>query len=140
MTAPSRDLKTPTMLPTPTWKSDLVESRTSPVHGRGVFALKDLKKGTFLHSYQGIIRTFAEFKELHGKDYRYTYSMRPIQRIIDGKGDTYKTANISHYCNESKDANVMLQKKGLVVKRDVLKDEELFLTYPKTYPRDYTLA
>jgi SET domain-containing protein len=128
------------MLPIPTWKSDSVESRTSPIHGRGVFAMKDLKKGTFLQAYQGITRTFPEFKALHGKDYRYTYSMRPIHQIIDGKCDTYKTANISHYCNESNNANVILRKKGLVVKRDILKDEELFLTYPRNYPRDYTLA
>ena len=127
-------------LSAPCWKSDHVETRPSQIHGLGVFAIKPIPKGTFLQAYQGVTRTFAEFKSLHGKDYRYSYSMRPIQRIIDGKSDEHKTANISHYCNESRDANVMLQKKGLVAKKDILKDEELFLTYPKHYPRDYTLA
>jgi SET domain-containing protein len=124
----------------PSWKSEYVEARPSQVHGLGVFAIKPIPKGTFLQAYQGVTRTLTEFKALYGNNYRNSYSMRRVQRVIDGKSDEFKTANIVHYCNESKDANVMLRKKGLITKRDILKDEELFLTYLKHYHRDYTLA
>jgi SET domain-containing protein len=126
-------------LSAPSWKSEYVEARPSQVHGLGVFAIKPIKKGTYIQAYQGITRTFAEFKALHGNNYRYSYSMCRIQRIIDGKSDEFKTANISHYCNESDTPNVILQKKGLIANQDIECGQELFLSYPKYYPRTYRL-
>ena len=65
--------------------SPYLEVRKSPVHGLGVFAKVDIPKKTELCNYKGVVMSLRDFKELYGKDTRYTYSMRNINKIIVGK-------------------------------------------------------
>lgn len=116
----------------------LTETRPSHVHGVGLFATKDIPKDTRIADYQGVEMTIAEFKSRYGNDTRYTYSLGSTQRIIVGK-DCLQY-NPSHFCNESNDPNVCLKNRGLFTLRYVAKDEELFLKYPKKYPRTYSLS
>ena len=41
--------------------------RTSPVHGRGVFALADLPTGTLLLEYKGLRLSWKEAQRIHEK-------------------------------------------------------------------------
>lgn len=126
------------MLPEPKDQSNTyVEIRPSQIHGLGVFAKKEIPANTCIAKYEGIEMTLKEFREKYGNDYKYTYVLRRLNKIIVGKGNP--TGNISHYCNESNTPNVILKKRGLYTLTQVNVNEELLLKYPKNYPRDYPL-
>ena len=126
-------------LPAPTFENDFVEVKKSPVHGRGLFAKVDLKKNQQVARYVGESMTVKEYNEKYTPEQRhYFYSSRPTNTIIDGY--KYKTVNPSHYMNESAHPNAVLKNFGVVVKSDpVHKGDELFLSYPKKYHREYKL-
>jgi SET domain-containing protein len=109
--------------------------KDSSVEGRGLFSTQFIKKNTKLSGFQGIEMSFKEFNEIYKKDYRFCYPMMRQHKIINGKDFD----NPSRYCNESKEPNVALIKRGLYTLRDIEPDEELFLMYPHYYPRDYKL-
>lgn len=113
----------------------MYEVRPSPVHGLGLFATQDIKAGVRLSDFKGTEMTLQEFKAKYGNDTRFCYSMRRINRIIDGKNED----NPSRYCNESSTPNVCLKRRGLYTCSPVTAGDELLLSYPKTYPRNYTL-
>jgi len=134
-------------LPAPTGKSEYVVVKKSPTHGRGVFAKVDIKKGTRIADYKGDEMTMSEFKSKYGDDTRYTYSLGVMPRfkvgaqkkIISGKNKPYLTQNLSHYMNEKDTPNVEYKNRGVFAKKDLKAGEELFLRYPKNYPRSYDL-
>lgn len=107
--------------------------RPSPIHGMGLFATQDLPAGFQLAVYHGIEMSLKSFHEQYGRDYRHTYSLRRLNRILCGKG----VDNPSHWCNESLEPNVVLKKRGLWTLREIEAGEELTLRYPANYPRDY---
>jgi SET domain-containing protein len=113
----------------------MYEVHPSPIQGLGLFATQDIQPGVRLADFKGVEMTLREFKEKYGSDTRYCYSMRRINRIIDGKNEE----NPSRYCNESENPNVFLMKRGLYTCSSVKAGEELLLAYPKEYPRDYSL-
>jgi SET domain-containing protein len=113
----------------------MYEVRASTVHGQGVFATQHIPTNTLLWNYVGDEMTLREFKEAYGKDLTCTYVMRRQNKIICGKNHW----NLSHFCNESLKPNVVLMKRALYTSRDICQGEEMFLQYPKDYPRDYVL-
>lgn len=110
----------------------MYEVRESPIHGMGLFATENIPAKTRLSIYDGEEMTLKEFRIRYGNDTRHTYSMRRINKIIVGKGRD----NPSHWCNESKEPNVCMMKRGLYTLRDVVKGEEMTLKYPLGYLRD----
>jgi hypothetical protein len=112
-----------------------VEIKESPVHGKGVFATQDIPPNTKLWDYQGEEMTLREFKERYGNDISRSYSMRRINKIINGKNHD----NLSHWMNESRHPNAIFKKKGVWTDKAIVKGEELFLRYPPNYIRNYTL-
>jgi len=128
-------------LPKPTITNELVEVHKSPVGGLGLFAKVDIPANKRILDYEGVKMTLAEFKGKYGDDTRYTYSLRgPFSSgILVGKTKPYLTTNLSHYANESNTPNIYYKSRGVYTKRAVKKGEELFLKYPKNYPRTYTL-
>ena len=124
-------------LPESTFDNKLVETRPSSIHGIGLFATVDIPANSKICDYVGVERKWCDYVALYGKDYRYAYVMRRINKIISGRDNV--TENPSHYCNESKAPNVILKKKGLYTLCDCQKDSELFLLYPVYYNRDYVL-
>ena len=44
------------------WSSDAVEVRESRVHGKGVFAVRDIREGEKLGGYPGLVRTAEEVR------------------------------------------------------------------------------
>jgi SET domain-containing protein len=107
--------------------------RPSPIHGMGLFALQDIQTGVKLAPFHGTEMTRQEFRVKYGNDIRYCYSLGRLNRIIDGKG----VDNPSRYCNESATPNVCLKQRGLYTCAPVKAGDELVMSYPKNYPRDY---
>jgi len=108
----------------------------STIHGLGLFAKVDMSSNTRIADFKGEEMTLREFKERYGGDTRFCYSLRRLNKIIDGKQEN----NPSRYCNESLTPNVCLKKRGLYTCTPVKAGDELFLLYPKSYPRDYLLS
>ena len=109
--------------------------KDSQVHGKGLFAAVDIPANTRIADYNGIEMTLKDFKLQHETDYRCTYRMQRVGKIINGKG----IENAQHYCNESLTPNLICKKKGLYTVAAVKAGNELFLRYFKEYPRDYEL-
>jgi hypothetical protein len=126
-------------LPPPTGKNPMLVVKRSPTHGRGLFAKVAIPKGTRIADYEGKEMSDKEYKEKYGDDTRYSYGMKWIHKIIDGKQPPFLTGNLTHYANESKSPNIRYEKRGVYAVRDLHAGEELFLSYPKKYPRTYKL-
>ena len=113
--------------------------KKSKVEGLGVFAKKDILKGTKLSDYYGKEMKWKTFKNRYG-DYKsnsiHTYPMRRVWKILVAKEEPYKSKNLTNYINEVKGkSNCELRLRALYSKKDIKKGEELFLDYPKDYNR-----
>jgi len=121
--------------------TDLVVIKKSKVEGFGVFAKRDILKGTKISDYYGKEMKWKTFKKKYG-DYKtnslYTYPMRRIWKILVAKEEPYKSKNITNYINEVKGkSNCELRLRALYAKRDIKRGEELLLDYPKDYNRSW---
>ena len=119
--------------------NDLVYIKKSNIDGLGVFAKKDIKKGTKISDYYGKEMKWQTFKNKYG-EYKsnslYTYPMRRIWKIIVAKEEPYKSENLTNYINEIKGkSNCELKLRALYAKKDIKKDSELLLDYPLGYNR-----
>lgn len=119
--------------------NDLVTIKKSKIEGLGVFAKRDIPKGTKIANYYGKEMKWKTFKHKYG-EYKlnslHTYPMRRIWKILVAKEEPYKTKNLTNYINEIKGkSNCELRLRALYAKRDIKKGEELLIDYPKDYNR-----
>jgi len=119
--------------------NDLTYIKKSDIHGLGVFAKKDIVKGTKISDYYGKEMKWKTFKNKYG-DYKSnslnTYPMRRIWKIIVAKEEPYKSRNLTNYINEIRGkANCELKLRALYDKKDIKKGTELLLEYPEDYNR-----
>lgn len=125
----------------PNFLNDYVFIKKSDINGLGVFAKTNILKDFKIQDYKGVEMKWVDYKNKYNKeDRKHFYLIRYYHKpwiIYDGK--PYLTENISHYCNESNTPNVILKKGGLYSIKDIKKDEELLLKYPKFYHRNYVL-
>lgn len=84
--------------------------------------------------------TLAEFKRAHGKDTRFCYSLKRVNKMLVGKEHPYLTNNPSHYMNEALQPNCVMRNRGIYTLRAVKAGEELTLRYGRDYPRNYLLT
>jgi SET domain-containing protein len=116
----------------------MFDIRDSLIQGKGLFATEDIKQGSKICDYYGEEMTYNEFKDRYGKyseNSLYTYPMRRIWKIIVAKEEPYKSDNPVNYINESSEPNSILRSRSLYAVKDILKDEEILLQYPKDYNR-----
>ena len=117
----------------------LVIIKKSKVEGLGVFAKQDIKKGTKIADYYGKEMKWKTFKNKYG-EYKnnslHTYPMRRIWKILVAKEEPYLSKNLTNYINEVPGkTNCELKLRALYSTKDIKKDDELFLKYPKDYNR-----
>jgi hypothetical protein len=111
-----------------------LELKDSNIQGLGIFATDTIIKGQYLGEYIGVVMDSKSFKEMYGKDTRYTYRMGRMNQYIVSK----ENRNWINYINENRTApNVCLKNKGCVAVQNIAIGDELFLDYGKNYPRDY---
>jgi len=119
--------------------NDLVIIKKSNIDGLGVFAIKNIPKGTKIADYYGKEMKWKTFKNKYGKyksNSLHTYPMRRIWKIIVAKEEPYKSKNLTNYINEIRGkSNCELKLRALYAKKNIKKNSELLLDYPEDYNR-----
>lgn len=121
--------------------NEFVFIKKSKIHGLGVFAKRDIPKNTKIVDYYGKEMSWKNFTKKYGpyKDNSvHTYPMRRIWKILVAKSEPWASKNIVNWINENqKNTNVILKKRALYAIKDIKKNHELFLYYPKQYNRNW---
>jgi len=123
------------------WSNQLVCIKSSPIDGYGVFAKKQIPKGTPIAYFWGIEMTPKDIKLKYG-NYRNCLR-RPFHKkwicsrvcphlinFVNGVGFG-KSINMQPNCE--------IKKRWLMPTRDIKPGEELLLEYPKGYFKDLRL-
>src|SRR5687767_13984333 len=117
--------------------------RRSKIHGRGVYARKDIPKGTRLIEYTGERISNAEADRRYddgsmSKHHTFLFILNARSCIDAAYG-----GNISKYINHSCDPNCVAWIEGqhiwIDAERDIRKGEELAYDYEYDYDPEYTL-
>ena len=107
-----------------------VQIKKSLIHGYGVFTSINRKKDDLILPYvykEENVMKWGDFKQKYRNDFRYTYSLRRIGKIICVKNNR----NIVSFINDNTpNENTYLKAKKLYAKRDINAGEELTLSYP----------
>jgi len=116
--------------------------RNSKVHGKGVFARKDIPKGTRIIEYVGKIVSSKEGLRIYeeqlekskktGAGAVYIFQLNSKQDI-DGNVSWNPAKYINHSCNPNCDYDIINNRIWIFSKRDIKKGEEL------NYDYDYDL-
>jgi uncharacterized protein len=120
-------------------KSKFIKVRSSGIHNKGVFAKKDIPKGTKIIEYVGEIITKAESdkraeKQLnlsknHTKDGGvYIFELNK-KHDIDGKVKWNKAKFINHSCNPNAETDILKGHIWIIAIKDIKKGEEITYNY-----------
>jgi len=110
-----------------------IESRDSPVHGRGVFALVDLKAGETLVEYVGEIIDWEEALNRHPHDPsqpNHTFYFHIDEtRVIDANVNGNRARWINHSCDPNCEASEEAGRVFIRSLRAIQAGEEIFYDY-----------
>jgi SET domain-containing protein len=109
--------------------------RDSPIHGRGVYAARALRKGERIIEYTGRIISWKEADRLPPSDpndphHTFLFSLSDGKRVIDASGATNAARWINHSCDpnceteEDEDGRVFIE-----ALREIPRGEELHYDY-----------
>jgi SET domain-containing protein len=119
--------------------NECVIIKKSKIDGLGVFAKRDIPKGTKIVHYYGKEMKWKLFTKKYGRyktNSLHTYPMRRIWKILVAKEEPYRSKNLVNYINELRGKeNCELKKRALYAKKNIKKGEELLLEYPRDYDR-----
>lgn len=124
----------PTSTPRPAGNLDAVEVRDSPIHGRGVFALRRLKRGTVVARYEGR-RYSPRQAAARDWDHRVSYVFGLSDgSLIDAAEGGNATRHINHACEPNCVAYEVEDERGrtqveIEVLHPIARGGELFLDY-----------
>ncbi|MEP7064627.1 MAG: SET domain-containing protein-lysine N-methyltransferase [Gemmatimonadota bacterium] len=122
--------------------------RRSGVHGKGAFALKDVRKGTRLIEYVGENITPAEsdrrYDDTKVKDHHTFLFSVDSRKVIDATYGGNESRFINHSCDPNCDAVIEKRRVYIETNRTIRKGEELAYDYnyertPKTTKADEKL-
>lgn len=108
------------------------EVRESKVHGRGVFATKDIKKGKKIIEYTGAIISWEEanrrFNDTSGHSHTMFFGIDD-DRVIDGNDGGNEARFINHSCapnckSKNKEGRIFIYSR-----KNIKKGDELFYDY-----------
>ena len=110
--------------------SPYIRVTNSKIHGRGVFAKKDIRKGTKIIEYVGEKITKAESDKREDNENGTIYTFE-LNSKYDIDGDvSYNTAKyINHSCNPNCETDIIRGKIWIIAMRDIKKGEELSYNY-----------
>ena len=122
--------------------------RRSGVHGKGAFALKDIRKGTRLVEYVGENISPAEsdrrYDDTKVKDHHTFLFSVDNRKVIDATHGGNESRFINHSCDPNCDAIIEKRRVYIEANRTIRKGEELAYDYnyertPKTTKADEKL-
>lgn len=120
--------------------SELVEVRNSSIHGRGVYAVKPIKKGTRVYEYVGERISHAEADRrfaLKEQDDGHTFLFVVNQRtVIDGSHHGNDARYINHRCDANCETITEDNRIFIEATKDIRKGEELGYDYQLTWSDD----
>src|SRR3989344_1040867 len=102
--------------------------KSSLIHGKGVFALRDFKQGEVVLRWNAKELTKKEFEKLSKKEKRY---------VEFSEGKYLLMQSQERYVNHSCDANTFARNLSDVAKRNIKKGEEITANYGEPFaPRE----
>ena len=117
--------------------SPLVEARDSAIHGRGVYAIAPIKKGTRIMEYLGERISHAEADaryEKKGDDDGHTFLFIASNRtVIDAGVDGNDARFINHSCNPNCETVIEKSRVFIDAIRNIKPGEELGYDYQLTW-------
>jgi SET domain-containing protein len=117
--------------------SPLVEARDSPIHGRGVYAIADIKKGTRIIEYLGERISHAEADrryERKGDDDGHTFLFIASNRTVIDAGVQGNDARfINHRCDPNCETVIENSRVFIDAVRNIQRGEELGYDYQLTW-------
>lgn len=127
------------------YETDRVVVKRSDIHGRGMFAKRDLKKGERIIEYVGELithseanrrgsETYLKANNVNGAVYLFTLNKK---YVIDGDVDYNAAKYVNHSCDPNCEAINHLGRIYFVAKKNIKKNEELFFDYAYEYNEHY---
>ena len=117
--------------------SPLVEARNSPIHGKGVYAVKPIKKGSRIIEYLGERISHGEADaryETKGDDDGHTFLFIASNRTVIDAGVNGNDARfINHHCNPNCETVIENSRVFIDAIRDIKPGEELGYDYQLTW-------
>ncbi len=116
--------------------SPLVEARNSPIHGKGVYALKPIKKGTRIIEYLGERISHAEADaryEVKGDDGHTFLFIASNRTVIDAGVSGNDARFINHHCDPNCETEIENSRVFINAIRDIKPGEELGYDYQLTW-------
>ena len=131
------------LAPPPPHRGPRLQTRRSGVHGKGVFALCDLRAGERLIEYVGEIITWEEALNRHPHDPtnpNHTFYFHIDDgRVIDAKHGGNSSRWINHSCEPNCEADQTDEGRVFIkALRDIAPGEELFYDYGLIIDEPYT--
>ncbi len=119
-----------------------IQTRVSPVHGKGVFAVQDLAEGETLIEYVGEVVTWKEALRRHPhdpKDPNHTFYFHIDEKhVIDAKFGGNSSRWINHSCKPNCEADEQKGRVFIKALRNIKAGEELFYDYGLIIDAKYT--
>ncbi|MDR5752377.1 MULTISPECIES: SET domain-containing protein-lysine N-methyltransferase [unclassified Caballeronia] len=107
--------------------------RTSPVHGRGVFAVTRLSAGETILEYKGELVSWKEaqrrYQRSAAEDGHTFFFDLDDGRVIDGAQGGNSARRVNHSCEPNCEAEQRGRRVFFHALRDIEPDEELFIDY-----------
>jgi len=122
----------------------LFEVRRSGVHGRGVYAIAPIAKGTTIVEYKGRMITWKQAERLHPhnpKDPDHTFFFQiDEQHVIDAAVGGNAARWINHACHPNCESDIDEENYRVFIKalRRIAPGEELFYDYGLSIDERYT--
>ncbi len=104
----------------------------SPVHGRGVFAAKDIKKGKKIIEYTGNVISWEEANKRFIDNEEHSFTMFfgiDEDQVIDGADNGNEARYINHSCKPNCEAKNKEGRIFIYARKDIKKGKELFYDY-----------
>jgi SET domain-containing protein len=101
---------------------------TSRIHGQGLFAAIDIKKGTYIIQYTGEKISKQEGAQRLAQDNAYIFALND-RYDIDGKTLTNTARYINHSCDPNCEVKTTARTIWIVAMRDIQEEEELSYNY-----------
>jgi SET domain-containing protein len=106
-----------------------VEVRTSPIHGRGLFATGAIPAGIMIAEYVGEKITWSEgLRREDAGQGDYLFDVEG-QFMIDGAGLETDGARVNHSCAPNCDIEILDSRIFIVSRRDIAPGEEISFDY-----------
>ena len=120
-----------------------IQVRQSGVHGKGVFALREIPAGTRIIEYKGEIIDWPEALRRHPHDpsdpnHTFYFSLDDGSTVIDAKVGGNDARWINHACDPNCESDEVEGRVFIKALRDLQPGEELFYDYGLVIDERYT--